>query len=175
VPTQEKIDSLEDLKTRLRGVKTAVLTEYRGLTVSQLSDLRRQLKAASAMYKVVKNRIAKLAVADSALNGLAPHLTGPTAIVLAAEDPVAVAKALQAFAKTNQQLLVKAGYVEGRVLPAQELRALADLPSRDALRAQLVASVQGPLSQLVSILTAPQRELVYVLEQRSNTDAKPSL
>ena len=166
MPTHEKIASLDDLKTRLRDVKTAVLTEYRGLTVGQLSDLRRQLRTASASYKVVKNRIAKLAIADTPLKGLAPHLTGPTAIVLSREDPVAVAKTLQTFARTNQQLLIKAGYVDGQVLPPGELRALADLPSRDALRSQLVAAVQGPMAQLVGLLTAPLRELVYVLEQR---------
>jgi large subunit ribosomal protein L10 len=166
VPTQEKIASLEDLKTRLRDVKTVVLTEYRGLTVRQLSDLRRQLRTASASYKVVKNRIAKLAIADTSLKGLAPHLTGPNAIVLSREDPVAVAKALQTFARTNQQLLIKAGYVDGQVLPPGDLRALADLPSRDALRSQLVAAVQGPMAQLVGLLTVSLRELLYVLEQR---------
>jgi large subunit ribosomal protein L10 len=166
VPTQEKIESLEDLKTRLAGVKTAVLTEYRGLSVQQLGELRKQLKAASATYKVVKNRLARIAVTDSALNGLAAHLKGPTAIVLSKADPVAVAKALQSFARTNQKLLIKAGYVEGQVLPAEQVKALADLPSRDALRAQLVAAVQGPLARLVSVLNAPLRELVSILEQR---------
>jgi large subunit ribosomal protein L10 len=168
VPTHEKIESLADLKTRLAGVKTAVLTEYRGLSVQQLGELRKQLKAASATYKVVKNRLARIAVTDSSLNGLAPHLKGPTAIVLSREDPVAVAKTLQSFARTNQKLLIKAGYVEGQVLRAEEVKALADLPSRDALRAQVVAAVQGPLAQLVSVLNAPLRELAYILEQRGN-------
>ena len=169
MPTPEKAASLADLKTRLAAVKTAVLTEYRGLTVGQLSELRRQLKAASATYKVVKNRIARLAIADSPLTTLVPHLKGPTAFVLSAEDPVAVAKALQAFARTNQQLVIKAGYVEGQVLPAQELRTLADLPSRDALRAQLIANVQGPAGQVASVLVAPLRELVRALDHRSTT------
>jgi large subunit ribosomal protein L10 len=166
VPTQEKIESLWDLKKRLSDVKTAVLTDYRGLTVRQLSDLRRQLKAASATCRVVKNRIAKRAIADSPLSGLAPHLKGPTAIVVSTHDPVAVAKALQTFAKANQQLLIKAGYVEGQVLAAQALKALADLPSRDAMRGQLVATLQGPMAQIIGLLNAPLRELVSVLEQR---------
>ena len=166
MPTPEKIESLEDLKTRLAGVKTAVLTEYRGLSVPQLGELRKQLKAASATYKVVKNRLARIAVTDSSLHGLAPHLKGPTAVVLSTADPVAVARTLQTFARTNQRLLIKVGYVEGQVLPAEQVRALADLPSRDALRALLVAAVQGPMAQLVAVLEAPRRELVYVLEQR---------
>jgi len=129
--------------------------------------LRKQLKANAAEYKVVKNRLARLAVKDSSLDGLATHLTGPTGLVLTEQDPVGVAKALQAFVKTNPALMIKVGFVEGRVVQAQELRALADLPSKEALRAQLVGAVQGPLTQLVSLLTAPHRELARVLEARS--------
>jgi large subunit ribosomal protein L10 len=167
VPTQEKTESLEELKHRLGDATMAVLTEYRGLTVSQLSDLRRRLRGASATCQVVKNRIARLAVAGSPFQGLHAHLKGPTAIVLSAEDPVAVAKTLQTFARTNQRLLIKAGYVDGAVLPADSVRSLADLPSRDALRSQLVTAVQGPMAQICSVLTAPLRDLTYILSERS--------
>jgi len=92
VPTQAKIENVQALKERLGTAKTAVLTEYRGLTVRQLSDLRKQLKVASAEYKVIKNRLARLAVRDSALDPLASHLTGPTGMVLSTQDPVGVAK-----------------------------------------------------------------------------------
>ena len=167
MPTQAKTQSVEALKERLSTVRTAVLTEYRGLTVRQLSDLRKQLKTAAAEYKVVKNRLARLAVKDSRLDPLAPHLTGPTGLVLTKQDPVGVAKALQAFVKANPALAIKVGFVEGKVLAAPELKALADLPSKEALRAQLVGALQGPMSQLVTLLTAPHRELVHVLEARS--------
>jgi large subunit ribosomal protein L10 len=167
VPTQAKVQSIEALKERLGATKTAVLTEYRGLTVRQLSDLRKQLKAAAAEYKVVKNRLARLAVKDSPLDPLASHLKGPTGLVIARRDPVAVAKALQAFVKTNPAFTIKMGMVEGKVLQPQELRALADLPSREALRAQIVGALQGPMGQLVTLLTAPHRELAQVLEARS--------
>jgi len=165
VPTQEKIESVEELRGRLSGVKTVLLTEYRGLTVAQLSDLRKQLRAVSAEYKVIKNRLARLALSPdlAEVQGL---LKGPTGMIIAKEDPVAVAKALHTFAKTNQALVIKAGYIEGRVLQPDGLKALADLPSRDALRAQLVGAITGPLTQIVSLLQAPQRELVYVLSQR---------
>jgi large subunit ribosomal protein L10 len=166
VPTQEKVEAVEELKTRLRGAKTVVLTEYRGLTVQQLGDLRKQLRGVSAQYKVVKNRLARLAVSSTDLAGLSPHLKGPTALVVSKDDAVAVAKALTTFTRTNQALMIKAGYVDGQALDAAGLRALADLPSRDTLRAQLVAAVQGPLAQLVGLLTAPQRELAYILAQR---------
>ena len=168
MPTQEKVETVEDLKSRLNGVKTVLLAEYRGLTVQQLSDLRKQLKAVSAEYKIVKNRLARLAIASSDLAGLGASLTGPTGMVLAKGDPVSVAKALQTFARTNQALVLKVGVVDGQVLEPPGLKALADLPSRDALRAQIAGALQGPLAQLVGLLQAPQRELVYVLEQRGS-------
>ena len=166
MPTEAKVKAVDDLKQRLNGVKTVVLTEYRGLTVRQLSDLRKQLRAVSAQYKVVKNRLAKIAVDATDLSALARHLNGPTGMIVSKDDPVAVAKALQAFTKANQALTIKAGYADGQILGPAGLKALADLPSRDALRSQLVGALQGPLTQLVGLLTAPQRELAYVLNQR---------
>jgi large subunit ribosomal protein L10 len=166
MPTQEKLETVEDLKTRLHGVKTVMLAEYRGLTVQQLSDFRKQLKAVSAEYKIVKNRLAKRAIGTSELQGLGTELKGPTGLILGKGDPVSVAKAVQAFAKTNQALVIKAGFVDGQVLPPNGLKALADLPSREALRAQIVGLLTGPLAQLVGLLQAPQRELAYVLSQR---------
>lgn len=173
MPTEAKIKAVEDLRRRLGGAKTVVLTEFRGLTVQQLSELRRQLRAVSAQYKVVKNRLARIAVSATELEGLARHrhLTGPTGLVVSREDPVAVAKALATFTRTHQALRVKAGVVDGQMLEADGLRALAELPSREALRAQLVVALQGPLTQLVGLLTAAPRELVYVLEQRAQAAA----
>ncbi len=165
MPTQEKVESVADLRRRLSGVKTVLLAEYRGLTVQQLSDLRKQLRSVSAEYKVVKNRLAKLALSPD-LAGVKGLLKGPTGMIISKADPVAVAKALHAFARTNQALVIKAGYVEGQMLQPAGLKALADLPSKEALRAQIVGAIQGPLAQLVGLLQAPQRELVYVLSQR---------
>ena len=166
MPTQAKIQEVESLKVRLAGVKTAVLTEYRGLTVQQLSDLRKQLRTVAAEYKVIKNRLARRALQGSPLDRLGPHLKGPTGLVISRQDPVALAKALQVFVKANALLQIKLGYVEGQLLQPAEMRALADLPSKDALRAQLAGAIQGPLAQLVGLLTAPHRELVFILQQR---------
>ncbi len=165
MPTQEKVETVEDLKTRLRGVKTVFLTEYRGLSVAQLSELRKQLRSVSAEYKIVKNRLARLAL-SSDLSSVGTHLKGPTGMILSREDAVAVAKTLHTFARTNTALVIKAGYVEGQMLEPAGLKALADLPSKDALRSAIVGALQGPLAQLIGLLTAPQRDLVYVLEQR---------
>ena len=171
MPTREKVETLEDFKSRLDGVKTVLVTEYRGLTVRQLSDLRKQLRAVSAQYKIVKNRLAKLAMTDADLSKLQPHLKGPTGMVISKEDPVAVAKALHSFARTNQALAIKAGLVEGQVLPPAELKALSELPTKDAIRAQIIGAIQGPLAQLVGLLQASQRDLAYVLAERGKSAA----
>ena len=156
MPTAEKAGTIEELRKRLGGATAAVLTEYRGLTVQQVSELRKQLKAASAEYRVVKNRLARVAIEGSSLASLRPHLTGPIGVVIARKDPAAVAKALQ----------VRIGILDGQLLDPQALKAVADLPSREALRSQLVGAIQGPLAQLLGLLQAPQRELAFILAER---------
>jgi large subunit ribosomal protein L10 len=100
------------------------------------------------------------------------QLTGPVALVFSKDDPVAVAKAVATFARTNQALTIKGGYVDGQLMPPDGLKALAELPSKEALRGQLVGAISGPLSQLVSLLQAPQRELAYILAQRGKDAAE---
>ena len=173
MPTQAKVETVGELKSRLDGVTTVLLAEYRGLTVLQLAELRKQLKAVSAEYKIVKNRLARLAIGSSELKALGGELKGPTGLILGKGDPVSVAKAVHTFARTNQALVIKAGFVDGQLLQPNGLKALADLPSREALRAQIVGALTGPLAQLVGLLQAPQRELVYVLSQRGK-DAETS-
>jgi len=165
VPTQEKVETVTALKAKLAGVSTAVLTEYRGLTVQQLAELRRQLKAVSAEYKVVKNRLARLALQGSSLDSLEPYLKGPTGLVLGGNDPVAVAKTLAAFVRTNPTLQIKVAYVQGQLVPPPDLRVLADLPSREALLGRLVSALQAPIAQLVLTLDGMLRGLVTVLDQ----------
>jgi large subunit ribosomal protein L10 len=179
VPTHEKVETIEEFKRRLDGVRTVVVTEYRGLTVLQLSDLRKQLRGVSAQYKIVKNRLAKLAITDSDLAKLGPYLKGPTGMVISKEDPVAVARTLHNFAKTNQALAIKAGFVEGQVLPPADLKALSELPTKDAIRSQIIGAIEGPLAQLVGLLQATQRDIAYVLSERGKNapadagDAQP--
>jgi large subunit ribosomal protein L10 len=174
VPTREKAATVDRLRSRLDGAKTVLLTEYRGLTVQQLSDLRKQLRGVHAEYAVVKNRLARLAGAETGLEALRSHLRGPTALVISRNDPVAVAKTLTTFARTNQALTIKVGMVEGQFLPAEQVRALSDLPSKDTLRSQIIGAIQGPLAQLVGLLAAPQRELAYVLAERGKASEEAS-
>ena len=172
--SQDKVTAVAEIADKFRNSSATVLTEYRGLSVQQLSDLRKQLKGAAAEYKVVKNRLARIAVKGSALDALGAHLKGPTGLAYSKQDPVAVAKVLHAFAKANPQLQIKLGLVEGTVLQPAELKALADLPSREQIRSQIVGAVQGPMAQLVSLLQAPLREIVHVLEARGKDAAEPA-
>jgi large subunit ribosomal protein L10 len=172
VPTPEKVEAVEDLKERLGGASAVLLTEYRGLTVQQLSDLRKQLRAVSAEYKVVKNRLARIAISASELSAIGPHFRGPTGMIVSRKDPAAVARTLQTFARTAPALAIKAGYIDGQVVGPDGVKALADLPSRDTLRSQIVGAIQGPLAQLVGLLQAPQRELAYILAERGKAAAE---
>lgn len=165
MPTHEKIESVETLKSGLAGVTAAVLTEYRGLSVQQLSDLRKQLKAVGSEYKVVKNRLARLAVQGSPLGGLGPHLTGPTGLALSRQNPVTLAKALQGFARTAPLFQIKLGYAVGQLLQPADLKALADLPSREVLLGQVVGGLQAPIAALVRTLEGMLRALVGALDQ----------
>ena len=164
MPTPEKVATVESLRTRLSEVKTALLTEYRGLTVQQLGELRKQLRSAAAEYKVVKNRLARRAVRGSALEGLGPHLTGPIGLVISKHDPVALARALQAFVRTAPLLQIKLGCVEGRLLQPADIRALADLPSREVLLGQVVGALRSPVAALVGALDGMLRSLVSALD-----------
>jgi len=166
VPTQAKTETIDELKARLADAQAAVLTEYRGLSVQQISELRKQLKGAGAEYRVVKNRLARIAIEGSRLAPLRKHLTGPSGLVIVRRDPVAAAKTLTAFAKTNPALTVKVGVIDGQLLEFKDLRAVADLPTREVLRSQIVGAVQGPMAQLVGLLMAPHRELAYILAER---------
>jgi len=171
VANAQNTESVAELKERFAGVQSAVLTEYRGLSVRQLSELRKQLKGAAAEYKVVKNRLARIAIKGSPLDGLGQHLTGPIGVAYTRKDPVPVAKALQNFVRNNPALTIKVGMIEGKVLEPAALKSLADLPSKDALRAQIVGAVQGPMGKIVTLLTAVQGELARVLEARSKQGA----
>jgi large subunit ribosomal protein L10 len=165
VPTREKIESVETLKTRLAGAKAVVLTEYRGLTVQQLSELRKQLKAAASEYKVVKNRLAQLAIQGSLLGELGPHLKGPTGLALSKQNPVALAKTLQAFVRTHPALQIKLGYAEGKLLQPTDLKTLADLPSREVLLGQVIGGLQAPIAAFVNTLEGMLRALISALDQ----------
>lgn len=164
--TSEKQAIVAELKERLVNTKGAVLTNYRGLTVAQDTKLRRKLREAGVEYRVVKNTMTRIAAKEAGLEGLDAHLEGPTAIAISFTDPVAPAKVISDFVKENKldMLEVKAGIVEGSVIDAQGVKALAALPPREVLIAQVLAGMQSPIVGLVNVLQGSIRNLVYALD-----------
>ena len=160
---QCKQDLVAELAEQLKGTKAAFLADYRGLNVEKSTELRRKLRAAGAEYRVVKNTLLRLAAQGTATACLNPELKGPTSVTLVTADPVAPAKALVEFAKANQAFELKAGMLDGKLLSAAEVRALAELPSREVLLGRLLGTLNAPTSNFVGVLAAVPRSLVQVL------------
>lgn len=162
----EKKAVVKALKEKLSQTKGAVLTNYRGLTVAQDTQLRRRLREGGVEYKVVKNTMMRFAADELGLNDLDAVLEGPTAIAISYDDPVAPAKIISDFVKEQklQALEVKAGLVEGRVIDANGVKALASLPPREVLVAQVLAGMQSPIVGFVNVLQGSIRNLVYALD-----------
>ncbi len=160
-----KEQHVESLRKQLEGVKSAFLFGYRGLTVNQVTDLRARIRKTSSTYKVLKNRLASRALEFTPLAPLREHLKGPLALTFHPEEPVALAKVLNDFAKENPQLEFKAGLMDGKVLAAADLLALATLPSREVLIAQLLGQMTSPLASFQRVLLAPMRDFACVLDQ----------
>ena len=169
-PRAEKVAVVDEVRERMEAADGALLTEYRGLSVAELAQLRRELVAAGGDYKVYKNTLVRLAVAGTPGEGINEMLTGPTAIAFVQGDVSAVAKALRDFARANPNLVVKGGLVGSAVMSAADVNVLAELPSRDTLLAQFAGALSAPLQQLAGLVQALPRNLAYgisaLLDQR---------
>ncbi|MDA8228369.1 MAG: 50S ribosomal protein L10 [Desulfitobacterium hafniense] len=161
---QAKEPVVKEIKEKLSASIGAVLTDYRGLNVAEVTELRRKLREAGVEYKVVKNTLTRLAAAEIGLQDLNPYLEGPTAIAFGVNDAVAPAKIISDFAKDHNNLEIKAGILEGKVIDFAGVKALADLPSRDVLLAKVLGGMQSPMYGFAGSLQGVLRKFVYALE-----------
>ena len=162
-PRPEKVAVVDEVRRRFAESNAAILTEYRGLPVPEMEILRRALGAVGGDYKIFKNTLVRRAVQESGLQSLEALLEGPTAIAFVREDVAAVAKVLRDFARTNPNLVVKGGLIGSSLLDAKTTAALADLPSKDVLLAQLAGALAAPMQRFASLLAALPQKFAYAL------------
>jgi len=162
---EQKVEQVDVLTEKLKKAKVAVLTDYRGLTVSQMQELRGKLRTGNVEYRVVKNTLARRAADAAGYKALESELKGPIAIAFGYEDLSLPPRLINEFVRTTRlKLEVVGGLVEGRVFNRDQVKQLADLPSREVLLAQLLGTLQSPVGQLVGIMQTPLQQLMGVLE-----------
>ena len=162
---EQKVEQVELLTEKLKRAKVAVLTDYRGLTVSQMQELRGRLRTGDVEYRVVKNTLARRAAEAAGYGALEAELKGPVAIAFGYDDLGLPPRLINEFVRsTRLKLEVVGGLVEGRVFNRDQIKQLADLPSREVLLAQLLGTLQSPVGQLVGIMQTPVQQLVGVLD-----------
>ena len=161
----EKGTSIAEFREKLSGVRGAVLTDFRGLSVADITELRSLLRKSEVEYKVVKNTLARLAVKDTGLAGLAAYFEGPTAIAISRKDAAAASKVLTTWGKSRPTFTIKGGVVEGRVVGSAEIAELAAVPPREVLLARMAGALQAPITGLVRVLAVHLLGLACALDQ----------
>ena len=165
MPTPQKARSIKDTRRELEDAPAAVLANYRGLTVQQLSQLRENLRKGGVTFRVIKNTLIKRAADEVGISGLETYLEGPTAVAFSHDDPVAAAKLLSQAIREFRKIEIKAGILGKKAISADDVRELADLPSRDVMLGKLAGTLNAPIQQLVWVLNAPITNLARALDQ----------
>ena len=164
MPKQVKIDTVNATKERLSRAKAVVVTDYRGLTVQEMTDLRSRLRKENVEYKIIKNRLARIALKEAGVESLDTFLKGTTALAFGMKDPVGPAKVLTQYAKDNEKLKVLAGLMDNRVLGIPELTELAKMPSREVLLSRFIGSLSSPVQKMAFALHQTVAQLVYAFD-----------
>lgn len=165
---KEKEQIVSDLCKKIEGYKAVVLTHYRGLNVEQISKLRKRLREEKVYYHVIKNTLMRLASKGTDLEKLNDYFEGPTAIAISYGDPILLAKVLSEFIKTQPSLEIKVGLIEGRVVPPEDVKALATMPSREVLLAQILGGIQMSGGQVVGAILSVLQQMLGVVQARVN-------
>jgi large subunit ribosomal protein L10 len=167
----DKVTAVAEIAEKFRGASASVVTEYRGLTMSQLTTLRRSL-GDGASYRVAKNTLVKRAAEDAGVDGIEQLLVGPTAITFITGEPVDAAKALRDFAKANQGLVIKGGYMDGRALTVTEVNQLADLESREVLLSRMAGAMKGTMAKAAGLFAAPASQVARMAQALADKRAE---
>jgi large subunit ribosomal protein L10 len=167
----EKLELIDELHKELEHSPHAVLVDFKGLSVPAATEFRRKVRAAGSRYRVVKNTLALRAIKDTPLESLGPKFDNTTGVAYTGNDPVALAKALVAFAKDNPALVVKAGMVSSQMLDADGVKALSSMPSLPELRAKLLGLLNAPATKLVRLLNTPAGQLVRTLKAHEEKES----
>jgi large subunit ribosomal protein L10 len=165
----EKAETVGTVHQRLKSAKMAIVTEYRGLSVAQMTRLRRDIRGASGEYQVIKNTLVRRALQDTTFGDLAKLLEGPNGWVFAYEDPVMLSKALIKFATDNDKLKIKGGVFEGQFMDTAGVKVLSQMPSKPELQAKLLAMINAPATQLVRLMQEPGARVVRLIESLRKT------
>ena len=161
---ERKKQIVNEIKERFQTAQSVVIVENSGLSVAEMTELRAKLRAANVDFKVLKNTLVKLAADEVGITEANAYLQGPTAWAFSMQDPVSAPKVLLEFAKTHNKLVIKGGVIENKVFEQLGVKALADLPPRDVLLAQVLGAMQGPLVGMANVLQGPIRKFGYALE-----------
>ena len=164
MPKQEKIAAVEEIKGKLNSAKVAILTGFQGLNVAEMTELRKLFREANVDYKVYKNTLTRLAANQLGVSGIDEYLVGTTALAFGKDDPVAPAKIVKDFSAKHENLKIKAGILDNKLIVSDDVIALASAPPREVLLAMVLGRMQSPISGLLSVLQGPVRELLGVLK-----------